>query len=57
MNENFKFERVERGMDFAGMTCSATGSIAAVWQGMTTEDVIYRVATIIAVLFLLVTML
>jgi hypothetical protein len=55
MNQKIEFDDATQEINYAGM--STTGGCLAARQGMTTEDVIYRVATVTAVLFILITML
>ncbi|MCU1322023.1 MAG: hypothetical protein JWM43_1672 [Acidobacteriaceae bacterium] len=57
MNQNFEFDDATQGMDYAGISPTAGGCVATVRRELTAEDVLYRVATVSAVLFLLITML
>jgi hypothetical protein len=55
MNQKIEFDDATRAINYAGMTTSADGVVTS-RPGMTVEDVIYRIATVTAVLFILITM-
>ncbi|CAN5414408.1 hypothetical protein BH10ACI4_BH10ACI4_33960 [soil metagenome] len=60
MNHNFKLDKATQGLDYAdyaGIAPTAGGCVAAMRRELTAEDVLYRVATVSAVVLLLITML
>lgn len=56
MNQNFEFDDATQGIDYAGLGADMSGAVTTI-RRVTVEDVLYRVATVSAVLFLLITML
>ena len=58
MNHKIEFDDTSPGMHFAGISAAPGGPRCQPPRTrMTAEDVIYRVATVTAVLFILITML